>query len=61
MMNCSLRAGPDEIMLPQNEMYSQSLKPLPTVSVVNTIRIYLKGSFTHLPNLYDFFYKMEDI
>lgn len=34
-------------MLPQNEMYSQSLKLLPTVLVVNTIMIFLKESFTH--------------
>lgn len=26
MIDCSLRAGPDKIMLPQNEMYSQGLK-----------------------------------
>lgn len=40
MTNCSLRAGPDEIMLPQNEMYSQGLKLLPTVLVVNTVTVY---------------------
>lgn len=65
MMDCSLRAGPDEIVLPQIEMYlGMGLKLLATVLVVNTTRINLKGSFTLLPNLYDFFLlwiSMEDI